>query len=68
MNIGDKVMVENCPNLIGRIVSISIDPLEEEDVEYEKKDLFYKVRVWKDFWIDGYFDFGMTEKDLKIVT
>lgn len=67
LKIGDKVMLENNHTMIGRIVEISIDPLEEEDVDFEMREPFYKVRVWRDFWEYGYFDFGMTENDLKLV-
>lgn len=66
-NIGDKVMIQNHSEMIGRIVEIAIDPLEEEDTNFEKKYPFYKVRVWRDLWLDGYFDFSMTENDLKLI-
>ena len=58
--IGDKVIIDaNTKDPIeGYIVAITIDPLTENEVEFEKKDwVGYKVRVYKDFYINGYTDF-----------
>lgn len=65
LNIGDKVRFgENFP-LIGYIVKIEIDPFEEIDVSFDKKNyVAYTIRVYKDFYKDGYADFNRTEKEL----
>lgn len=64
-NIGDKVEFGENFRLIGYIVKIEIDPLEEIDVKFDKTNyVFYTIRVFKDFYIDGYADFNRTENDL----
>ena len=57
--IGDKVIMDNTKVPIeGYIVAITIDPITESEVEFEKKEwVGYKVRVYRDFYIDGYTDF-----------
>lgn len=57
--IGDKVVIADTKDPIeGYIVAITIDPITESEVEFEKKDwVGYKVRVYKDFYIDGYTDY-----------
>lgn len=58
--IGDKVIIDaNTKDPIeGYIVAITIDPLTESEVEFEKKDwVGYKVRVYRDFYKYGYTDF-----------
>lgn len=67
-NIGDKVSfissVDGKP-IYGYIVKIEIDPFEEVDVRFDKNNyVFYTVRVYKDFYMDGYADFGRTENDM----
>ena len=64
-NIGDKVEFGGNFRLIGYIVKIEIDPIEEIDVKFDKTNyVFYTIRVFKDFYIDGYADFNRTENDL----
>jgi len=64
-NIGDKVKFGGNFQLIGYIVKIEIDPFEEIDVNFDKKNyVFYTIRVYKDFYIDGYSDFQRTENDM----
>lgn len=68
--IGDKVIMDaNTKNPVeGYIVAITIDPLTENEVEFEKKDwVGYKVRVYKDFYKDGYADFYRDAWNLKKV-
>ena len=64
-NIGDKVIFLCNFQLTGYIVKIEIDPIEEIEVNFDKKNyVFYTIRVFKDFYIDGYADFNRTEEDL----
>jgi len=64
-NIGDKVRFGGNFQLTGYIVKIEIDPFEEIDVNFDKKNyVFYTIRVYKDFYIDGYSDFQRTENDM----
>lgn len=64
-NIGDKVKFGKNILLTGYIVKIGIDPFEETDVKFNKTNyVFYTVRVFKDFYKDGYADFNRTEKEL----
>lgn len=64
-NIGDKVNFGTTFVLTGYIVKIEIDPIEEIEVNFDKKNyVFYTIRVFKDFYIDGYADFNRTEEDL----
>lgn len=64
-NIGDKVKFGKNILLTGYIVKIEIDPFEETDVKFDKTNyVFYTVRVFKDFYKDGYADFNRTEKEL----
>lgn len=64
-NIGDKVKFGTTFVLTGYIVKIEIDPFEEIDVKFDKTNyVFYTVRVFKDFYKDGYADFNRTENDL----
>jgi len=67
-NIGDKVSfisnVDGKP-IYGYIVKIEIDPLEEVDVRFEKTNyVFYTVRVYKSFYMNGYADFQRSQNDL----
>ena len=65
--IGDKVSFGSNYTFIGYIVGINIDPLEEYEVNFEKNNwVNYTVRVFKDFYKDGFSDFQRTEKDLTI--
>jgi hypothetical protein len=64
-NIGDKVIFGKNILLTGYVVKIEIDPFEETDVKFDKTNyVFYTVRVFKDFYKDGYADFNRTEKEL----
>ena len=64
--IGQKVKLKNANDLIGYIVRIEIDPLEENDVSYEVKYyVTYRVRRYAPFLINGYNDFGCTENDIE---
>ena len=63
-NIGDKVKFGTTSVLTGYIVKIEIDPFEEIDVKFDKTNyVFYTIRVFKDFYKDGYADFNRTEND-----
>ena len=64
-NIGDKVIFGGNFQLIGYIVKIEIDPFEEIDVNFDKENyVAYTIRVYKDFYIDGYSDFRRTENEM----
>lgn len=62
--IGDKVMINKKEYLVGYIVSMTIDPLEEYEVESEAVFITYGVRVFKPFYINGYSDFYRMGDDL----
>lgn len=55
--IGDKVMIDNNEQLVGYIVSMTIDPLEAYEVKIETDCIVYVVRVFKSFYSYGYSDF-----------
>lgn len=61
--IGEKVKFDN---MIGYIVKIEIDPLDEYDYDLRDPVLFvtYTVRVFKAFYQYGYFDFQRSQTDL----
>lgn len=61
--IGDKVMFDD-DKIVGYVVKIEIDPYEETDVNDEY--VFYTIRVFRDFYLDGYADFTRSEKDMKL--
>lgn len=64
-NIGDKVKFGKDFHLIGYIVKIEIDPIEEIEVNFDKENyVAYTIRVYKDFYIGGYSDFRRTENDM----
>ena len=60
--IGDKVIMDADTKypLEGYIVAITIDPIKESEVEFEKKDwVGYRVRVYKDCYNSyGYMDYN----------
>ena len=62
--IGDKVSIKTNMNwrLEGYIVKIEIDPEFEEDVK--EVSVFYIVRVFRDFYTNGYADFTRMENEL----
>ena len=68
--IGQKVWFGEATNPItGYIVKMEIDPLEEIEVASEAKDwIIYTIRVYKDFYINGYTDYCRTEREFKDAT
>ena len=65
--IGDKVSFGSTHTMIGYIVGINIDPCEESDVNFDKNNwVDYTIRVFKDFYKDGFSDFRRTENDITI--
>lgn len=65
--IGQKVQLLNTIKpIIGYIVKMEIDPLEEIDVVSEAKEwIIYTIRVYESFYIDGYADYYRTEREIK---
>lgn len=65
--IGQKVeVIDALEPAIGYIVKIEIDPLEETEVVLEVKNwVFYTVRVYKDFYTDGYTEYYRTEREIR---
>lgn len=65
--IGQKVQFDGITGpIIGYIVKIAIDPLEETDVAFESKEwIMYTIRVYKPFYVNGYVDFGRTEGEFR---
>lgn len=61
--VGDKVEFDK-DKIVGYIVKMEIDPLEEYEVKHEY--VYYTVRVFKDFYHNGYTDFERSEEDLKL--
>lgn len=63
--IGDKVSMKTNMDwpLEGYIVKVEIDPGYEEDVK--EVSVFYTVRVFRDFYTDGYADFTRMENELQ---
>ncbi len=65
--IGDKVSLNSALTMDGYIVGINIDPIEESDVNFEKNNwVNYTVRVFKNFYKDGFFDFLRSEDEITI--
>ena len=62
--VGDKVSIKTNMNwpLEGYIVKIEIDPEYEEDVK--EVSVFYIVRVFRDFYTNGYADFTRMENEI----
>lgn len=62
--VGDKVSMKTNMNrsFEGYIVKIEIDPGYEEYVK--EVSVFYTVRVFRDFYTDGYADFTRMENEL----
>ena len=66
--IGQKVKIKNTNDLIGYIVRIEIDPLEENEVSYEVKYyVTYIVRRYAPFLLNGYSDFARTENEIELI-
>lgn len=65
--IGQKVQLLNTIKpIIGYIVKMEIDPLEEINVVSEAKEwIIYTIRVYESFYIDGYADYYRTEREIK---
>ena len=65
--IGQKVQIpDTIEPVIGYIIKMEIDPLEEIDVASESKEwIIYTVRVYKPFYINGYTDYRRTEREIK---
>lgn len=65
--IGQKVQLNGVSvPIIGYIVKMEIDPLEEIEVASESKEwIIYTIRVYKDFYINGYTDYCRTEREIK---
>lgn len=65
--IGQKVQVIDITEpAVGYIVKIEIDPLEEIEVIPEVKYwVFYTIRVYKDFYKNGYTEYCRTEREIK---
>ena len=61
--IGDKVEFDEGKR-IGYIVKIEIDPLEEFEVKHDY--VIYTVRIFRDFYLNGYTDFTRSTEDLKL--
>lgn len=64
-NIGDKVYFISKVNekpICGYVVKIEIDPEFEEDVK--EVSVFYTVRVFRDFYTNGYADFTRMKDEL----
>lgn len=63
--IGDKVVFGSSYKMTGYIVGINIDPGEEGDVNFDKKNwVNYTIRVFADFYKDGFADFRRTEDEM----
>lgn len=65
--IGQKVrIIDTIESVIGYIVKMEIDPLEEVDVTFESKEwIIYTIRVYKSFYVNSYTDFTRTERDIR---
>jgi len=65
--IGQKVqLIDTIKPIIGYIVKMEIDPLEEIDVASESKEwIIYTIRVYKPFYINGYTDYCRTGREIK---
>lgn len=65
--IGQKVQLLNTIKpIIGYIVKMEIDPLEEIAVASEAKEwIIYTIRVYESFYIDGYADYCRVEREIK---
>lgn len=65
--IGQKVQIVDTINpVIGYIIKMEIDPLEEIDVAPESKEwIIYTIRVYKSFYTNGYTDYCRIEREIK---
>lgn len=68
IKIGSKVSFDTKDPLVGYVVKIEIDPIEECEVNFEATEsVFYTIRVYKKFYKYGYADFVRSENDLTLV-
>lgn len=66
-NVGQRVMINNDPILVGYIIKIEYDPLDANEAKMTEYGFAYYVRVFKPFYMNGYFDFCRSEDDLTAV-
>ena len=65
--IGDKVSFGSIHTMIGYIIGINIDPIEESEVNFEKNNwVTYTIRVFKPFYKDGYADFRRSRDEIAL--
>lgn len=65
--IGDKVSFGSVRTMVGYIVGINIDPIEESEVNFEKNNwVTYTIRVFKPFYKDGYTDFQRSSDEISL--
>ena len=62
-SLGDKVRFDK-NELVGYIVRMEIDPLDDFEVKNETKDIMYTIRVYKKFYQYGFADFSRCAQDL----
>ncbi len=64
--IGQKVKIIDIHEpATGYIIKIEIDPIEETEVTLEVKNwVMYTIRVYKDFYKNGYTDYCRTEREI----
>lgn len=66
MNIGDKVIFGD-HFMVGYIVKIEIDPIEESEVNFEKNNwVTYTIRVFQPFYMGGYADFRRSRDEIAL--
>lgn len=67
--IGQKVqIIDTIQPVIGYIIKMEIDPLEEINVVSESKEwIIYTIRVYKHFYTNGYIDYYRTEREIENV-
>ena len=70
MKIGSKVVFDGVRGeyMVGYIVKIEIDPLEEDDYDLNNPEDYatYTIRVFKDFYQYGYADFQRSRSDIAL--
>lgn len=59
MKLGQKIRFNG---MEGYLIGMTIDPLEESEVPYER--CTYTIRVFQPFYKDGYADFHRSVEDL----
>ena len=58
--MGEQIEFDS--GMVGYLVKIEIDPLEEIEIPYESAT--YTIRVFKPFYKNGYADFQRSGKDI----